>query len=154
MTKPKRTKIPFATENEYLKYPNRLNDSLSLMCSPVHHEGLVYFARPDGLLFVIDIVANKIVYMKYLQTNWWNDSQRGQDSASMCLADGNIYYFDVSGTCIIFKPGREYKEVARNRIEQRSVASQKTNNFKSTPIFEGNRIYYKSEDYLWCIGAP
>ncbi len=152
LTSPKVTKIPFATEDEYLKHLNRLNDSLSLMCSPVYHEGLVYFARPDGLMFVVDVAKGQVVYTRYLKSNWWTDRQRGQDSASMTLAGKYIYYFDIAGTCIVFEPGRTYKEVARNRIEQ-TTPSGYINNFKSTPIFEGNRIYFKAEDYLYCIGT-
>ncbi|MDP6115710.1 MAG: PQQ-binding-like beta-propeller repeat protein [Planctomycetota bacterium] len=151
LNKPRRTIIPFTTEDEYLKYPGRFNDALSLICSPIHHEGLVYFTRPDGLLFVIDVVANQIVYMKYLQTNWWTDGQRGQDSASLTMDGKHLYYFDISGTCIIFKPGRKYEEVARNRIEQATPLGY-INNFKSTPIIDGERIYLKAEDHLYCIG--
>ena len=43
---------------------------------------------------------------------------------------------------IVLEPGREYKEIARNTLET----------FRSTPVFEGRRMYVRTLKHLWCIG--
>jgi len=151
LEKAKKIQIPFTGEYTYTNYKSRTWDSLAFIASPLYHDGLLYFYRNDGLLVVADAKTASIVYMKDLHTNYWADGQRGGDTASLTLAGKYIYYFDVSGTCIVFKPGRKYGEVARNKIEQANINGY-INNFKSSPIFEGDRMYFKAEDHLYCIG--
>jgi len=60
------------------------------------------------------------------------------------------------------EPGREYKEVARNNIDEDRAASPGTERStgwvnitsrpKATPIFDGNpHLHPSSEQYLYCI---
>jgi len=153
LTKPKITTISFPTKDYWQKYLVRGGDSLFFLGSPLYHDGLIYYYRADGLLVVADAKTMNTVYIKDLGTNWWLDRERGEDSASLTLAGKYIYYFDIGGTCIVFEPGRTYKEVARNWIEQTHAWSGYVDNYKSTPIFEGNRLYFKSSNWLYCIGG-
>jgi hypothetical protein len=52
---------------------------------------------------------------------------------------------------VVLQPGREYKEVAVNKIEESSDGKSQAQNL-ATPIFEGTRMYYRTPGYLYCIG--
>ena len=47
-------------------------------------------------------------------------------------------------------PGRQYKGVAQNVLRSRRTESQEQ--MVSTPVFEGSRMYYRTPNYLYCIG--
>ncbi len=64
---------------------------------------------------------------------------------------------DNQGTAVVFAPGREYKELARNRIETQierhwPIPGQETLAY-APPIADGDRIYLRGERYLYCIGS-
>ena len=53
-------------------------------------------------------------------------------------------------------PGREYREVARNRIDtvlerELPLPAQETLTY-SPPITDGGQIFLRGERYLYCIG--
>jgi hypothetical protein len=69
---------------------------------------------------------------------------------------------------LVIKPGRTYERVAKNRIErllpgqlQGSVPKRPQDLINdrypectaSSPIFDGKRLYYRAERYLYCIGS-
>ena len=58
------------------------------------------------------------------------------------------------GTCVVIEPGRTFKQVARLRIEAPLVwnGSQRQEATISNPVFEGDRMYYRAECHLYCIG--
>lgn len=66
----------------------------------------------------------------------------GEIYPSVCAAGNLIYLSSDDGTTIILQPGREYHELGRNKLET----------FRSSPVFEGRRIYVRTVNYLYCIG--
>jgi hypothetical protein len=72
-------------------------------------------------------------------------------SASPTQAGKYIYLMDNQGLTIVLQPGRQYKEVAQNVLEE-SKEGKAQEQMVSTPIFEGSRMYYRSPNYLYCIG--
>jgi hypothetical protein len=113
-----------------------------------------------GVLTVVDLRENKIVYQKYLDLNQFEncgDAAARGIAPSPALAGKYIYIMSNFGTCLVIKPGRTYEQVAKNRIEdwvsvpnegwrdhvQKTVAS---------PIFDGKCMYYRAERNLYCIG--
>jgi hypothetical protein len=58
---------------------------------------------------------------------------------------------DNQGLTIVLQPGRQYKEVAQNVLEE-SKDGRSQEQMVSTPVFEGARMYYRSPNYLYCIG--
>ena len=58
----------------------------------------------------------------------------------------------MSGTMVAFKPGRQYEELARNKIEQVSRQYGMPEGFSASPIAEGPRLYIRGDEYLYCIG--
>ena len=50
-----------------------------------------------------------------------------------------------NGATVVLEPGREYKEVARNMLEP----------FRGSPVFDGKRVYIRTQKAMYCIGeAP
>ena len=64
-----------------------------------------------------------------------------------------------SGGCtLVMEPGHEYKPVAKNNIdcivpgEARYYTGPHQEQFEASPIADGNRIYLRGEQFLYCIG--
>lgn len=115
-------------------------------------DGLIYQVTQGGGLLVNDATNGELVYKKVLElkpkTEYWNWAGT---SASPTLAGKYIYLMDNQGMTIVLQPGREYKEIARNMIEE-SKDGKSQAQFNSSPIFEGTRMYYRSPGFLYCIG--
>ena len=115
-------------------------------------DGLVYRICSGGGLMVNDGSTGEIVYRKLLpmkpHTEYWR-----WGGAAICpsRAGTNIYLLDNQGTTVIIEPGREYKELSVNRIEDYRDGKEQVQNL-AQPYFEGSRIYYRSADLLMCIG--
>jgi outer membrane protein assembly factor BamB len=102
--------------------------------SAVLHDGLLYAITTDALLDVIDTKKGKLVYQRRLNI--------GQDYASATAAGKYLFFGSTGGTALVLKPGKEYAEVARNKIE----------GFGSCPVFYGQRLYLRTQQHLYCIG--
>ena len=142
--------------------PNELQETETYpVGSPLSHGGLIYAThsgwgpRPYPVLLVIDpagAIGNQVIYRQRLDMNpsiHYAPDGAGV-AASLSLAGGNIYCVDNRGEWLVFAPGREFKQVAKNVIEDRYGGREEVTN--STPIFEGGRIYYRGEHNLYCIG--
>jgi outer membrane protein assembly factor BamB len=103
--------------------------------SPVVHEGLLYAANDQGLLTVLDADTGKPVYEERLDLG-------GTTYPSISLAGKHIYVSSDNGTTVVLEPGREYKELARNKLEP----------FRSSLVFVGQRVYIRTAKNLYCIG--
>ena len=123
------------------------------VASPLYVDGLVYQMTQGGGLIVNDAATGEIVYRKVLplkpRTEYWNWAGA---STSPTLAGKHIYLMDNQGGTVVIEPGREYKEVARNQLEE-SRDGKEQEQMVSTPVFEGSRMYFRSKGYLYCIGA-
>jgi len=105
--------------------------------SPVIYDGLVYTINQARLFSVLDAHTGEEVYSKRLELG------RGTAYPSVSLAGGRLYVSSDNGTTIVMKPGREYQEIARNTLEA----------FRSTPVFEGKRMYVRTLATLYCVAA-
>jgi outer membrane protein assembly factor BamB len=102
--------------------------------SPVLLEGLLYAVTTGGMLEVIDAASGEEVYRRRLGiSNLYS---------SITEAGGKLYISDTRGTTIVIAPGREYREVARNKLE----------GFGSSPVFSGRRMFVRTRQHLYCIG--
>lgn len=104
--------------------------------SPILHDGLVYGLSAQGILNVVENSTGKLVYDQRLEF------AKGEVYASVTLAGGLLFISSDAGITAVVQPGREYKEVARNTLEP----------FRSTPVFEGSRMYLRGLKTLYCIG--
>jgi hypothetical protein len=145
----------------------------------VMHDGLGYLIRSDGVLTVVDVEQAAVVYQRDLAgdinsaaCNPWCPFWGG----GVTLAGSNLYAMGPTGITVVFKPGRKYEEVARNKVEHIARdgrmlgryglrANDSTINYKqfpapqeqqestiaSTPVFEDNRLYYHGQENLYCV---
>jgi outer membrane protein assembly factor BamB len=103
--------------------------------SPVVHEGLLYAASDEGVLTALDAATGQTVYEERLNLG-------GSTYPSISLAGQRLYVSSDNGTTVVLQPGREYKVLARNMLEP----------FRSSLVFEGKRVYIRTEKHLYCIG--
>jgi hypothetical protein len=66
----------------------------------------------------------------------------GNHSASPISADGRIYFLSEEGECTVLAPGKEYKELARNSVGERTFASI---------AVSGKAMYLRGEQHLYRI---
>ena len=133
------------------------------------HDDLVYFVTLAGVLYVVDAKTLKPVYHKRLDLNTvafaYPYPHGSGVGASPTLGGRYIYLWGNGGTTLVIKPGRKYELVAKSRIE-RLVPGRYYGKYiqldpgtvhpectVSSPVFDGKRIYYQGEEFLYCIGA-
>ncbi len=105
--------------------------------SPIIEDGLIYAITRHNELTCLDAETGEIVYEQTLQMG------KGDVFASLVLAGGYLIATHENGTSIVFEPGREYVEVAKNMLGE---------TVRSTPIFDGDRMYVRGYENLYCIG--
>ena len=129
------------------------------LASPIVHDGLAYLVNNSGVLTVVDVKENKIVYQKLLDLDTCQAHNEGPSRGigiSPALAGRHIYFFGNNGAALVIEPGRIYKQVAKNKIENIVMNghwSQRQERFVANPVFEGNRLYVRGEGNLYAIGA-
>jgi len=69
---------------------------------------------------------------------------RDRHRASPVYADGHIYLTARKGIVTVVKAGREFQVVSQNDMQEPITAS---------PVISGGRIYLRSFDALYAIGA-
>jgi outer membrane protein assembly factor BamB len=103
--------------------------------SPVVFDGLLYSTNDESLLTVLEAATGKLVYEERLKL-------RGAAYPSISLAGNRIYVSSDAGETVVLQAGREYKELARNKLEE----------FRSSLVFEDKRVYVRTAKRLFCIG--
>jgi outer membrane protein assembly factor BamB len=140
-------------DNELTIDKNKNPFDRGFVASPLFVDGLIYNITQGGGLLVNDAATGKLVYRKVLplkpRTHYWDWAGL---STSPTLAGKYIYLMDNQGTTLVIEPGKEYKEVSRNVIEEVAKNGKDQVQNVSTPIFEGSRMYYRTPGYLYCIG--
>ncbi|HEY3325221.1 MAG TPA: PQQ-binding-like beta-propeller repeat protein [Planctomycetota bacterium] len=113
--------------------------------SGIHDNGLLYAINNEGKFYVIDAKDGKILVEKDLDIP--SASGRVQPAAeiypSLVLAGKYLFLSNTIGNTLVIQPGREYKELKHNHLEEGSGA---------TPAFAGSRIYVRGGANLYCIG--
>ena len=105
--------------------------------SPVYLKGLIYSMTKNNVMSVIDAGNGQLVYEKTL------DLGKGDAFPSMAIAGGYLFVSNGNGTTLVLKPGREYELVAKNELEE----------FRSSLVFVGDRLYVRGLNHLYCIAA-
>lgn len=103
--------------------------------SPVLHKGLLYGSTTEGILEVTDVESGEIVYRKRLDFD-------GNLYSSVTAAGDYIFLGCTRGTTLVLKAGREFEQVAHNKLE----------NCGSNPIFVGKRMFLRGQQHLFCVG--
>src|SRR5262249_8243631 len=115
-----------------------------------------YGMRQDGQLWVYQSNPVKQLYVHNPGLENYVDYDHVGNVASLALGGKNIYMVSNMGTVVVFEPGKTFKEVARNQMGycvDRVFNFEPAEIFQTAPIFEGERMYLRGEQNLYCIGA-
>jgi len=146
--------------------------SAAYTASPLYHDGLLYCVGNSGRLVVMDTAKTRqsdvIIYNSFPAFDFKNGFGRKTFGIGLCASPASagkyVYMIDSANCALVLEPGREYKPVAKNVIEE-TVPAQWSNAFgekeyymdqhqeqtESCLIFDGSRIYLSGEQNLYCI---
>ena len=116
---------------------------------PVLSDGLLYCMKHTGVLSVVDVEKAAVVYQKKLDVDL-DAFMR----PSLAKAGKYLYALGPTGTCAVFECGREFKLVAKNRLEpvlNAGTGNPRLERFTADPILDGKRVYLRGESHLYCI---
>ena len=109
--------------------------------SPIIEDGAIYAINRHNVFSVLNAATGEIVSEETL------DIGKGDVFASIVLAGGHLIITHETGTSIVLKPGEEIGDllaVATNRLSDM---------VRSTPVFDGDLMYVRGYENLYCIGA-
>jgi hypothetical protein len=107
--------------------------SASHIPSMIYHDGLLYNMHESGVATCMDAQTGEVIWQQRVGGNHW---------ASPVLAEGRIYFLAEDGETIVIEAGRQYKEIARNRLNQHTQASM---------AISGGRLFLRTAVELWAI---
>ena len=102
--------------------------------SPLVDGGLIYAINQGSHLVVIDAKTGAPVYERKLELG-------ATVYPSITLAGKRLLASGENGLTAVFEPGREYREIARNKLEA----------FRSCPVAQRDRLYIRGMSRLYCI---
>ena len=105
--------------------------------SPLCHNGLIYAITQNGELSVLDAKTGELMYKQAVLF-----PEKATVYPSITLGGRHIFISNEKGFTVVIEPGREFRQVAVNELEP----------FRSTPVFEGSRMYIRTLKHLYCIG--
>ena len=106
--------------------------------SPVIYEGLIYAMSREEFFTVLDAATGEKIYDRKMNV----DKDINSAYPSVTLAGNYLFVGFKGGTTIVIAPGRTYEQVARNELEE----------YRSSPVFIGDRMYLRGMKHLYCIG--
>lgn len=116
----------------------RMDKSGIQMASPTHCGGnLYFFERRLGIVRCVDIDTGRLVYESRVRgaSAFWASP----------WADGkHLYALDSNGNTHVIEAGDELKVISINKLDQQAWG---------TPAVANGRIYLRTVDHLYCIGA-
>ncbi|QNN20867.1 PQQ-binding-like beta-propeller repeat protein [Planctomycetales bacterium ZRK34] len=96
-------------------------------------DGLLYMCDDGGIVSCLDAATGDEI---------WKDRVRGPFSASPLYADGRIYLFNEIGKTFVIAPGREFKQLAENDLDE---------GFMASPAVAGKAFYLRTKTHLYRI---
>lgn len=124
--------------------------SVARIMTPVLYDGYI-FGLSRGILTCVDASTGKEVYRERIPSNLLPKKAGGRrgpsaDYASPVVADGKIYQFLKDGTCLIVEASPDFKMVGAVKL------AEDGSEFNATPAIADNRMFVRSNRYLYCIG--
>lgn len=112
----------------------RNNKNAPKMCSPVLHDGLIFYVDDGGIVSCVDTKTGEAYYRERIG---------GKYSASPILADGKLYFCSREGVVTIVNAAKEFKILAQNPLDGAIMAS---------PIADGSALFVRTDKALYKIG--
>jgi outer membrane protein assembly factor BamB len=96
-------------------------------------DDLIYMIGDTGIASCVDARTGEQV---------WQQRIGGEYSASPVYADGRLWFFSEDGKTTVLEPGRVFKQVAENRLDEGFLAS---------PAIAGKAFYLRTRTHLYRI---
>jgi hypothetical protein len=124
--------------------------------SPLIHDGLVYEVDWCGAYIVGDLKKRKTLAYREIGLRGEANYVAMPVAASPTLVGRHIVVMDNQGNTVVLEPGAECRIVAHNRIANQiardwSMTTLELNTY-APPVPDGNRMYIRGEQHLYCIG--
>ena len=103
--------------------------------SLLYYRELVYAWMDNGVLACLDAKTGDELYRERLGAAC---------NSSPIASDGHVYLSDNDGKTFVVKAGRAFKLLATNPLGERITAS---------PAVTVNRLIYRTDSHLYCIGT-
>jgi len=112
----------------------------SEVCSPVYHDGHLYYSNEGGIAHCHDVKNGELIYENRMRPS------SGTIYASGVLADDKIYYVSREKGTFVVAAKPQFEQLAHNVIEDDDSI------FNATPAVSGGRLFIRSRKTLYCIG--
>ena len=109
------------------------NKNVPSRSSPILVDDLLYFTNEAGMLNCIDAKGGDFVWQERLGGSFW---------ASPVYADGRLYFFNDDGGTTVGEPGRTWKKLAVNKLDDGCMA---------TPAVAGKSLFIRTKTHLYRI---
>lgn len=125
------------------------NDDLDgeFFASPIYHDGLIYCAANEGLLYVLEAETGKLAFQQELDIRSAS-GKPGKEPAnlypSLTLAGRCLLLGNDAGETLLLAPGSQYRELGRNYLHRGSGAS---------PVPDGNMLFLRGGETLYGVGG-
>ena len=126
-----------ATASHVLWKNNRCG---SQICSPIYHDGHLYFTERDNFAYCLNAVTGEMVYKQRF------DPRSRSTYASPVLADGRIYYVNCQGRAYVVAASPQFQLLAHNELNHDG------GDFNASPAISNGQIFIRSKQHLYCIG--
>ena len=94
-------------------------------------DDLLYMVNDDGCAVCLETKTGNLV---------WREHLKGKHSASPVYGAGRIYFFSEKNLTTVMAPGREFKVLAENQLDDRVMA---------TPAVTGDAFILRSKTHLY-----
>ncbi|MCC6489751.1 MAG: PQQ-binding-like beta-propeller repeat protein [Candidatus Hydrogenedentes bacterium] len=111
----------------------KLTEDAPHQSSPALVDDLLYMVSDLGVLMCLEAATGNRV---------WSQNMDGKFGASLLAAPGRIYVSNMKGTTTVIAPGREYRELAVNQLDDGLWAS---------PAVTGNALVLRTKTHLYRI---
>ena len=111
----------------------KLTKSVPFLPSPTILGDLLYMVNDDGIISCVEAKTGKSV---------WRKRVGGKYVASPLAADGRITFFSADGPATVIAAGRQYKELAVNKLDD---------GFMASPAISGKALFLRTKTHLYRI---
>jgi len=114
----------------------RLRQGVPNIPTPVVAGDLMFLWHDRGTVSCLDVATGK---------THWRQRIGGQYHSSPVRIGDRIFGLSKVGEVVVLAAAKEFKLLAKNQLDEPAQA---------TPAVADNRLYYRTESSLFCIGKP
>ena len=103
--------------------------------SPLVVDDLLFTINDDGVAMCLEAATGEVVWRKRIAGNY---------RASPIYAAGRIYLANLEGDVTVIAADRQFQQLASNHLEH---------GFQASPAVQGNSLFLRSTQRLYCIQA-